>query len=151
MSTTPKDIELRQSFVMGLTAFTENSFPKKCERCSKIYVTRKDLLRETGYASNSHQNEPSTKANSTKANSKSQDLPHDIEMCCNCSCGAKLVCVPIAFRTPFNTERSRREKFGVMLESLVKHGIEEKTARAELITLLSGKPSKLIQDFAKDL
>lgn len=146
MSTNLKDIELRQSFVMGLTAFTENSFPKKCESCNKIYVTRKDLLRETGYASDSHQDEPST-----KTNSNTQDLPHDIEMCCNCSCGAKLVCVPIAFRTPFNTERSRREKFGVMLKSLIKHGIEEETARAELITLLSGKPSKLIQDFAKNL
>jgi hypothetical protein len=137
MNTNSKDIELRQSFIMGLTAFTENSFPKKCEQCSKIYVTRKDLLRETSSGFNGHTN--------------ASNEAHDIDMGSNCSCGSKLVSVPIAFRTSFTTERSRREKFGVMLESLVKHGIEVKTARAELIMLLSGKPSKLIQDFAKNL
>lgn len=134
----------KQSFYNGLVAFSAESFPKKCEDCNKIYMNREDFLRDAQCGVDEQYN-VTTNVND-KQNTQYQS--QDIELCCNCTCGSRLVCVTVDFRTSFNTEERRREKFGYMLDSLEIHGIERDVARKELFKLFAGQPSKLIHDLA---
>lgn len=134
----------KQSFYNGLAAFSADSFPKKCEVCNKIYMKREDFLRDVQRGIDEQHNVKNDVNNKRNARYPSQE----IELCCNCTCGSRLVCVTVDFRTSFNTEERMRDKFGYMLDSLEVHGIERDVARKELFKLIAGQPSKLIHDLA---
>ncbi len=119
----------------GLQALSNLSFPKFCATCGKRYETAEEFITQT---------EALRKSSGLK-----EDLDDDdqiiVELFRNCTCGSTLM-------DEFNNRRDlsvgglkRREKFGELMDRLVKAGFEAQTARGELLKVMRGEGSKLLK------
>lgn len=123
----------------ALQALSIDSFPKKCEQCDRIYWTHQEYTRDV--------------KNVLRIGSIKQPIhgmetsshEHETDLYNMCWCGSKLVCYSEDFRTSHVAEERRRNRFGNLLELLVEQGIEANTARRELLKLMNGENSDIVQ------
>lgn len=118
----------------GLQALSDLSFPKKCSTCGKRYATLEDFIAQT---------QPLRKSTGLK-----EDLDDDdkviVELFRNCICGSTLM-------DEFNNRRNlssaglkRRKKFAEIIERLEKAGFTADIARLELLKIMKGQGSSLL-------
>lgn len=124
----------------GLSALLESSFPKKCKVCGREYRTAQQFLQET-------QDLPSAKSCLKEA--IEDDGTAIVEVFRNCVCGSTLMDEFNDRRDASEQGRLRREKFARSLQQLMKQGLEYPVARAELLKLLRGQPSPIIDGLLK--
>jgi hypothetical protein len=125
----------RQSLFEGLQELSAGSFPKVCPNCGRVYSNLQQFLAETV---------PIVRDRSgLKASADDDDHPV-VELFRNCACGSTLMDFCRSRRDETADGQRRRDAFDRMLELAVGRGVEQETARAELLKLVRGEPSELI-------
>jgi hypothetical protein len=124
----------RELFV-GLLSLGEYSFPKSCPKCGRVYATLSDLLRQTD----------TDIRDGGVVQHESDQGEQVIGVFRNCPCGGSL---NVLFKDRRDTSPEgvrRRETFGQLLDKLKTAGVETEVARRELLNLLHGRPSDILQ------
>jgi hypothetical protein len=120
----------------GLKALAESAFPKHCKNCGRTFQTASDFISETQLI------------NSNQSGLKQSWDDNDVtivEMYRNCPCGSTLMDFFTDRRDHSAAGLQRREKFGKLVEQLVSHGLTPDGARQELLKILRGQKSEVIE------
>ena len=118
----------------GLQELSVGAFPKTCATCGKVYNTLREFLEQTQLVSGK---------SGLKSSIDDDDRPI-VELFRNCVCGSTMMDICHSRRDESETGKQRREKFGRMLELLMQRGIEREMGRLELLKMMRGEQSELI-------
>ena len=121
----------------GLQALSEASFPKKCSFCGRIYETVDDFTKST---------EDVSGKSGLKASYDDDDSPI-VELFRNCQCGSTLMDYFNERRDTSERGLKRRQLFQNILDLLDKKGLEKEKGRKELISVLKGQGSAVIESY----
>jgi len=119
----------------GLRPSGESAFPKTCRNCGRVYETPDDFFTETV---NIRPEETGLRVCDDEVDGVI------IEAYRNCICGSTLMDNFSDRRDMSPAGRERRERFGQMLDYLVKIGLNADTAYAELLKVARGGESKIL-------
>jgi len=126
---------LDEALFSGLQALVDTAFPKNCSNCGRVYETADDYARAT----HSIFGQSGFKA------SIDDDGSRVVELFRNCECGSTLM---DSFRDRRDTSEAgqrRREKFGALVLRLKDKGVPREAAQRELLQLMRGGGSALIE------
>lgn len=124
------------SLFADLQALVNTAFPKKCSSCGRNFDTADDFVRQTD----------AIRGKSGLKSAVDDDGRPVVELFRNCPCGSTLM---DAFRDRRDASEAglrRRAKFGALIERLVARGVTPETARAELLKVLRGQGSTLLEE-----
>lgn len=124
-----------RAFFEGLKALADSSFPKQCANCGRKYETPQDFL---------HQTESVGQGTGLKETIDDDDSPI-VEVFRNCICGSTLMDSFEDRRDTSEQGLRRRKLFGDLLKELEGEGLDRNTARRELINVLRGRGSELLE------
>ena len=122
-------------FYDGLELFEQNTFPKKCSVCGKIYKTVDEFIE---YTKEIGQNSGLTEI-------KTQGFRAHVALFRNCACGSTLMANCSDRRGTSEQSKLRRKAFDSLLGSLIHVGVEKNTARKELRKFLRGEDSTVLE------
>ena len=129
------------NYFNGLTAIVESAFPKTCSVCGKTYETADMFLIET-------QNMPNGRSSLKEA--LEEDGTTIVEVFRNCMCGSTLM-------DEFNCRRDdsiqgvkRRAEFDSLLQILQKQHIPTEIARTEILKVIHGENSEMLNFLLKN-
>jgi hypothetical protein len=125
-----------EDFFKGLQTLSEASFPKKCKACNKVYTTVDDFVRET----------KSPKGASGLDETADKENKPIVTLYRNCVCGSILMDCFNNRRDLSKGGRKRRRVFEMLLGYLVSKGLEMVVARQELIRILNGEKSDVLDE-----
>ncbi len=125
------------SLFKGLKALSESTFPKKCSSCGKVYHDETQFVRETDDVFGK---------SGLKSSFDDDDSPI-VELFRNCSCGSTLMDCFSERRDYTDKGLKRRDTFQTIMELLISRGMEPAIARQELLTLMKGGQSSLIEAY----
>jgi hypothetical protein len=144
------DIKLQsnwlETFYNGLQSLVDSTFPKKCNNCGKIYKTKHDFLSETIPVK-----DISLEDKSGLFEFESGDVNTTIGVFRNCKCGTTLMADFQDRRENSALGQSRRNKFKKLMDALVEHGVESGVARREILGILRGNHSEIIEEMLGDI
>ena len=119
----------------GLKALSDASFPKRCANCGAEYATVEDYIRKT---------EDIRGLSGLKKSFDDDDNPI-VELFRNCACGSTLMDCFNDRRDITDSGLKRRKLFGKLMAMLEGKGLETGVAREELLKVLRGEESELLQ------
>jgi hypothetical protein len=119
----------------GLRALSESTFPKRCANCGNEYATVQDYVQKT---------EDVSGKTGLKKGYDDNDQPI-VELFRNCVCGSTLMDCFSDRRDISSQGLKRRELFGKLLSLLESKGVKSHVAREQLLMVLHGQPSKLLE------
>ena len=119
----------------GLRALSESTFPKYCANCGAEYATVQDYVQKTANVSGQ---------TGLKKGYDDDDKPI-VELFRNCVCGSTLMDCFSDRRDISSQGLKRRTLFGKLLSLLESKGIKSEVAREQLLLVLHGQPSKLLE------
>jgi hypothetical protein len=119
----------------GLKALSEASFPKHCASCGQEYTSVKDYVEKTDDVYGK---------SGLKKGYDDDDKPI-VELFRNCTCGSTLMDCFSDRRDVSEAGLKRRKMFGKLIEMLTSKGVPADTARVELMKVLKGKSSGLLE------
>ena len=128
-------MDIDEHLFFGLQALVDSAFPKHCGNCGRAYDSAVDYARATR----------SIFGKSGFKAAVDDDNNRVIELFRNCECGSTVM---DSFRDRRDTTAAglrRREKFGALILTLVEKGIPTEMARLELLKLVRGGRSELIE------
>ncbi len=125
----------------GLQFMRASAFPKKCPTCGRIYDSAEDFFTQT----------ESLRGKSGLKQSIDDDDQALVEIFRNCICGSTMMEECRDRRDTSEFGLRRREKFGQLLELLKSSGIDSVVARQELLNVMHGKNSEIIQSLGVPL
>lgn len=111
----------------GLHSLLEDSFPKKCATCGKVYHSSAQFFKET--------TPPAMSSKSLKS-SFDDEIGTVVEAYRNCSCGSTLMDVFSDRRDASEKGVKRREKFDRVLTMFVEKGMERQEVKSELLKFI---------------
>ena len=127
------------TFYAGLRAVVETSFPKRCPMCGRMFESAQCFLEET--------EKLGPDSSGLKA-SRDEDERSLVEVYRNCPCGSTLMDFFSDRRDLSEAGIKRRHTFDRFLLYLVSRGLERELARSELLKVLHGGKSELLQKLA---
>jgi hypothetical protein len=127
------------SFFKKLQSLSNDSFPKMCGGCGKIYENVEEYIAQT-----ESENAPIDPGESSTGEEKPI-----VTLFRNCTCGTTLMDVYNDRRDVSRAGRRRREKFGELLENVIEFGLPCNAAREELLKTMRGEKSILRQTTKK--
>lgn len=113
-----------------LKALSNSAFPAQCDRCHKSYDTLEQLVAET-----------TQQGSGLK---QVGELSPQVEMERLCSCGNRLTEMFNDRRSTGETGSQRRRLFDRLYGLLTEGGMPEKMAKKELLKVMKGQPSNLL-------
>lgn len=120
----------------GLRALADSSFPKRCACCGRVYASAEDFFRQTEkIRPGSRDLKPATEEDGTRI----------LEVFRNCVCGSTLMEFFGDRRDASPAGEERRKRFGVLLGQLVERGVDGAVAKQELLKVVHGQRSELIE------
>jgi len=122
-------------FFKGLRALAKSAFPKKCANCGREFGTAKQYLSETFHIS---------EGQTGLKESQNDDGSTIVEAFRNCPCGSTLLDFFNDRRDTSGDSTIQRQYFGELIEYLVRQGMERNVARSELIKVMRGEKSELL-------
>lgn len=125
-----------EAFCRGLRELVDATFPRTCPCCGEVYADLRDYVARTQGMSNGR---------ASLKQSMDEDGAVIVDLFRNCHCGSTLMDSFHDRRDASPAGQARRERFIALLEHLVRAGVDERTARAELQTLMRGGHSELLQ------
>lgn len=129
--------DLNGDLFAGLRALAESAFPKRCPTCSRLFRTAEEFLQETQGIR--------TGVSGLKQSVDDDDVPI-VEIYRNCLCGSTLMDFFSDRRDMSQEGLQRRKKFEELLSYVThKYGLERQLARKELIKVLRGQTSEVLQ------
>ncbi|UTW07186.1 hypothetical protein [Pseudomonas benzenivorans] len=120
----------------GLKALCLDDFPKHCRNCGRTFASEDEYFRETR----------SIRPEITGL--KGVDDPDDgplVEVFRNCVCGSTLLVSCCSRRDDSDAGHRRRELFDKLLNFLELQGLPREQARGELLRLMSGERSPMLE------
>jgi hypothetical protein len=129
-----------ETFYKDLQTLVDTTFPKRCSKCGKTYGTKQEFLRETIPVK-----DLSLEDKSGLFALEGGDAETTIGVFRNCECGTTLMADFQDRRDNSEAGQQRRDQFAKLLSTLVEHGLERATAREELLNVLRGDPSDMIE------
>jgi len=130
------DILKDSGLLAGLKAFADSAFPKRCNSCGRVFKSAEQFLHETKQIQQDR---------SGLKQSKDDNDITIVEVYRNCPCGSTLMDFFTDRRDLSQVGLQRREKFAKLMEQLIAYGWSGDTARAELVKVLHGGKSELIE------
>lgn len=127
--------KLLKELYSGLSFIMTASFPKRCANCGSVFETAADFLERTAAAGGS---------SGLKESSDEDERPL-VEVFRNCTCGSTLMEVCADRRDTSPAGLARRERFGELMKMLEDSGIEGSVARLELLKVMRGEQSALLE------
>jgi hypothetical protein len=124
-----------KDILKGLRSLSESAFPKHCSVCGRQFESVADFVRETGQVSGSR----------GLKEGWDDDDSTIVELFRNCPCGSTLMDFFGDRRDTSEAGLKRRESFGQIMTKLVSRGIPEDTARSELLKVLKGQNSPVLE------
>lgn len=124
----------------GLRALAESSFPKRCPSCGRMFETAEQFIEETAL---------NNEASSGLKQSGTDDGEKIIEVYRTCPCGSTLMDVFADRRDHSDAGMRRRHRFDDMLNLFEDRGIDRDTARTELIKVMRGIKSEVLDKYLK--
>lgn len=121
----------------GLQTLEELSFPKKCNKCGKIYVSLLDLVCQTIELTRS----------SGLILADDEENQSVIGLFRNCTCGTTLFVFCKNRRDVSEQGIRRRETFDQLLKMFEAAGVDALVARQELLKILRGEESELLRQY----
>ncbi|WP_439859183.1 hypothetical protein [Pseudomonas sp. MBLB4136] len=120
----------------GLKALCLDDFPKRCRNCGRTFASEEEYCRET----------QAIRPEITGL--KGVDDPEDgplVEVFRNCVCGSTLLVSCCSRRDDSEAGHKRREQFDRLLNILEQRGLAREQARAELLKVMSGVRSAVLE------
>jgi hypothetical protein len=131
----PSDINQAMTLFDGLKALSDASFPKKCATCGQEYATVEEYIRKTGDVSGK---------SGLKKGYDDDDNPI-VELFRNCVCGSTLMDCFNDRRDVSDGGLKKRELYGKLLDLLLAKGLAVDAARSELLKVLKGETSPVLE------
>jgi hypothetical protein len=132
-------MENATDFLHGLRELAESAFPKRCPACGRIFETAAEFLAQTRPVRADHSGVKPAQDDSGVAM---------LEIYRNCTCGSTLMDFFSERRDLSEKGLLRRRRFAELHAYLVLQGISGETARTELLKVMRGMPSELLQAIA---
>lgn len=123
-----------------LRSLANASFPKRCATCGREYANAEAFIAAT---------QPVRPDHSGLKESLDDDEQPIVDLFRNCACGSTLLESFHCRRDTSAAGLQRRARFEQLLQKLVTAGIPASKAKAELIKLMHGQPSQLLQTISK--
>jgi len=130
------DILKDNGLLAGLKALADSAFPKRCNSCGRVFESADQFLRETRQLQQDR---------SGLKQSKDDNDVTIVEVYRNCPCGSTLMDFFTDRRDLSDAGLQRREKFAKLMDQLAAYGWSRDTARTELVKVLRGERSELIE------
>ena len=124
-----------QTLFKGLKALSASSFPKRCAMCGLTYTSVEEFIRKTQDVS----------GRSGLKQAMDDDDRQIVELFRNCTCGSTLMDCFNDRRDVSEAGLKRRELFSKLMEMLTAKGLSTETARSELLRLLRGQKSAILE------
>lgn len=124
----------------GLQAIAAGTFPKHCALCGRSYRDVDEYVAQTQRVGSGRSGLKQT---------TDDDGQVVLELFRNCVCGSTLMDCFNNRRDTSEAGLRRRARFGELVDSLVAKGLEHTWARAELLNVLRGKPSRILRPVAR--
>lgn len=131
----PSDANQTMTLFDGLRALSNASFPKKCASCGREYASVEEYVRKTGDVSGK---------SGLKKGYDDDDNPI-VELFRNCVCGSTLMDCFSDRRDLSDGGSKKRELYGKLLDMLLAKGIAVDAARGELLKVLKGETSPVLE------
>jgi hypothetical protein len=131
----PPDSNFDIALFDGLKALSDASFPKKCASCGQVYATVEEYVRKTGDVSGK---------SGLKTGYDDDDTPI-VELFRNCVCGSTLMDCFTDRRDISDDGLKKRQLFAKLLDMLLAKGIAVDVARGELLKVLKGETSPVLE------
>lgn len=125
----------------GLKALSEASFPKRCASCGQEYSSVEDYVEKTDDVYGK---------SGLKKGYDDDDKPI-VELFRNCTCGSTLMDCFSDRRDVSEVGLKRRKMFGKLIEMLTSKGVPADKARGELMKVLKGESSALLEKLGVNL
>ena len=126
------------SLYQGLNALAATAFPKRCRTCGRIYHNVDEFIAETRLL-NPQQ--------SGLKSSQEEDGTHIVELFRNCPCGSTLMDVFNNRRDVSENGIKRRNNFDKLMTTVeTQYGVDQETARNELLKIMRGEISDIIKN-----
>ncbi len=135
-----------ETFYKGLSTLVDTTFPKKCTKCGRMYTSQEEFLRETIPVK-----DISLEDKSGLFALDMGETETTIGVFRNCECGTTLMADFADRRDTSEAGQRRREQFDKLMAMLTDHNMEPELARHELLQILYGKRSKVIEDLLGDV
>jgi len=125
-----------QKWFAGLKSLNKSDFPKRCARCDRTYASEEEYVKETS---------------SVRIEQPDLQVVQDekevlfVELYRRCVCGSALLAFFSDRRNQTDIGFKRRKLFDELLEYIVQAGVEPVMARIELLRVIHGEPSKLLE------
>ncbi len=135
-----------ETFYKGLQTLVDSTFPKTCPKCSRVYTSKEEFLRETIPVK-----DISLEDKSGLFALDGGDVETTIGVFRSCECGTTLMADFQDRRDNSEAGQKRREQFERLMVMLTEHGMEHDVARHELLQILHGERSEIIDDLLGDV
>ena len=135
-----------ETFYKDLQTLVATSFPKKCTKCGLVYETHEAFLKNTIPVKDLTFEDKS----GLFALEGGGDAT-TIGVFRNCTCGTTLMADFHDRRDNSEAGQKRRDQFDSLLKALMDHGMDRLAARDELLHILRGEHSKVIEDLLGDV
>jgi hypothetical protein len=118
-----------------LKALSESSFPKKCASCGEVYESSEQFVQKTADVA----------GRSGLKSGEGDSGDRIVELFRNCICGSTLMECFSDRRDLSKAGLKRRELFGRLLTMLENKGLPADQSRAELLKLIRGEQSDVLE------
>jgi len=133
-----EEISYEDQLFKGLKALTESAFPKKCASCGAVFETADQFFTATELVGGKH-------TGLTQA--EEEDGSYIVESFRNCPCGSTMLVFFSDRRDTSEAGLKRRENFEKLLDFLDGQGLDREIARKELIKVVRGERSEIIEKY----
>jgi hypothetical protein len=137
-----------ETFYKGLQTLVDSTFPKTCPKCSRTYASKEEFLRETIPVKDISLED---KSGLFALEAFTAEDNTTIGVFRNCECGTTLMADFQDRRDNSEAGQQRREQFDKLMQMLTEHGMKHELARHELLEVLHGKHSEIIDDLLGDV
>ncbi len=133
-------------FYHDLQELVDTSFPKTCTKCGKIFETKEAFLTETIPVK-----DITLEDRSGLFSLEGGPTETSVGLFRNCTCGTTLMADFQDRRNNTDSGQVRRQRFDALMDTLSTKGIARADARRELLKVLHGETSSLIDDLLDDV
>jgi hypothetical protein len=135
-----------ETFYQDLQTLVDTTFPKICPKCERTFASQEEFLRETIPV-----RDITLTDNSGLFALEGGDAPTTVGVFRNCECGTTLMADFMDRRDNSDKGQGRRDQFDNLHAMLTDHGVAPIDARNELLSVLHGQRSKIIDDLLGDI
>lgn len=135
-----------KTFYHDLQELVDSTFPKTCTKCGKIFETKEAFLTETIPVK-----DITLEDRSGLFSLEGGHVDAAVGLFRNCTCGTTLMADFKDRRDNSDNGNIRRQRFDTLMDALSEKGIPPPDARLELLKVLHGESSSLIDELLDDV